>query len=117
MAVEKINIRFDEDELTLGDLEDFEDATGQALFDAIKPVVVRDDEGNVVTDERGRPEKAVKISAKAMKALVWIVLRAERPGFTLDDARAIKVTALEMVDNSESEGNGEGQTGDDAESV
>ena len=97
MSVEKINIRFDEDNLTIGDLEDFEDAVGVPLFDALKQVRQYDDEGNLVTDERGRPVMAVNLTAKAMKGLVWITLRQERPGFSLDDARSVKVTALEWV--------------------
>lgn len=111
MSVEKINIRFDEDNLTLGDLEDFEDAAGVPLFDALKPVPTFDDEGEKVRDEKGRPVMEVKMSAKTLKALVWIVLRAEREGFTLDDARNVKVAALEMVGDE----SGEGQGNDDGE--
>lgn len=109
--MEKVNIKFDEDNLTLGDLEDFEDATGVELFDALKPVTVKDDDGKPVRDEKGRPVQEVQLSAKSLKALVWIVLRAERPGFSLDDARNIKVAALEIVDaGDESEGNDGGES-------
>jgi hypothetical protein len=103
MAVEKINIRFDEDELTLGDLEDFEDTVGVPLFEALKPKPVLDEDGNKVTDEKGRPQMGVELSAKALKGLVWIVLRQERPGFTLEDARNVKVAALEIVGKDDEE--------------
>lgn len=120
MAVEKIEIRFNEDDLTIGDLEDFETVAGASLFDALKPVPVRDEEGNVVKDEKGRPVAETQLSAVALKALVWIVLRQERPGFTLDDARNIKVTALELVtsdDDADAAGNDAGQGSADATSV
>lgn len=116
---EKIAIRFDEDNLTLGDLEDFEDVTGVGMFDALKPVTVRDAEGAIVRDDDGRPVQEVSLTAKALKALVWIVLRSERPGFTLDDARNIKVTEFELVgsDDDESEGNDEAPVTESNESA
>lgn len=107
--MEKVNIKFDEDALTLGDLEDFEDVTGVELFEALKPVPVKDEDGKPVRDEKGRPVQSVQLSAKSLKALVWIVLRAERPGFSLDDARNIKVAALEITDSGD-EGNDVGES-------
>lgn len=108
MAVEKVAIRFDEDALTLGDLEDFEEIVGAPLHEALRPKTQRDEDGEIVRDEKGRPVQEVQMSTKALKALVFIVLRNERPDFTLDDARKIRVSALEMVE-SESEGNDSGQ--------
>ena len=106
MTVEKIKVRFNEDNLSIGDLEDFEDAAGVPLFTALKPVPIRDAEGNVEKDEKGRPVSEVNLSAKALKALVWIVLRDERPGFSLEDARNIKVTALELVESEDATDSG-----------
>lgn len=106
MSVEKIAIRFDEDNLTIGDLEDFEDAVGVGLFEALSPKTVMGPDGKAERDEKGRPVKEVSLTAKALKALVWIVLRGERPGFSLDDARNIKVTALEMVESPDADAEG-----------
>lgn len=110
MSVEKITIKFDEENMTLGDLEDFEDITGVPLFEALKPVNVLDDDGKPVRDEKGRPVQQVNLSAKGMRALVYITLRHERPGFTPEDARNIKVAALEIVDNGDDEGNDVGES-------
>ncbi|MGR6999943.1 hypothetical protein ACU686_20675 [Yinghuangia aomiensis] len=41
--------------------------------------------------------RETRISAKAMKAMVWIVTRRTNPGFTLDDARNVAVTELEWA--------------------
>lgn len=81
--------------MTIGDLEDFEEVTGVPLFDALSPQVVTDTSGNVVRDDKGRPVREMRISAKTMKALVWIVSRRTNPGFSLDDARNVAVTELE----------------------
>jgi hypothetical protein len=109
---DKVALRIDPDALTIGDLEDFEDVTGSSLFDAIKPVQVKDEDGNLVRDEKGRPETEVKLSAKALKALIWIMKRAEEPNFTVDDARNVRVSSLEIVDNGESEPEGNGESGE-----
>ena len=91
-----IELRFDPDALTLGDLEDFETFVGNTIDEVIKPVPVTDDNGNRVFDERGRPEMTTKVPAKALVCLVWLVKRADDPGFTIDDARRVKVSALSM---------------------
>lgn len=80
------SLRVDPDELTIGDLEDFEEAAGVAFEDAF----VAGPDGNV------------KPSLKAIKAIVWVVKRQSDPGFTLDDARNVKLVELEI--GSEAEG-------------
>ncbi len=107
---DKISLRIDPDALTIGDLEDFEDGVGVPLYDALKPVVVKDDEGKVVLDEpdekgRQRPLTEVKISSKALKHLVWIIQRNTNPDFTLTDARNVKVGNLEIVGDDDESGN------------
>lgn len=93
-----MRLTFNENDLTIGDLEDFEAAVGMQISEALRPVTVRDDEGNVVRDpETGRPEQTVSLSAKALKGLVWIAKRQEDPAFTLEDARSVKVTELDIV--------------------
>ena len=73
-------LRLDENELTIGDLEDFESITGQT-FESLRP----GKDGSVAMD------------AKMLKALVFIVKRRADPAFTLDDARDVRVTELEVV--------------------
>lgn len=91
---------FDENELTIGDLEDFEVATGLEMQDALKPVPLKGEDGKPLRDEDGRPEMMVTVTAKILKALVWIANRHENPEFTLEDARNVKVTELEIIRES-----------------
>lgn len=93
---EPIELRFDPDSLTLGDLEDFEAFVGNTIDEVIKPVPVVDDNGDRVFDDRGRPEMTTKVPAKALVCLVWLVKRADDPAFTIADARRVKVSALSM---------------------
>lgn len=106
---ETVALRVDPDALTIGDLEDFEDVVGLPLYDALQPKPVRDANGRKLLDEKGRPEMQTQISTKALKALIWITQRMEKPGFSLDDARAVKVSALELV---AADGQGNGETSD-----
>lgn len=86
------------DALTLGDLEDFEEYVGISLQDAMaeKPVI-DPDTGKPKRDERGRLEKEVQLSTKALIGIVWVVKRHERAEMTLADARNIRVSELEVV--------------------
>lgn len=97
MALEKFTLRIDENEFTIGDLEDFEDVAGVSFMDALKPVPVLDDEGKPVFDEKGRRETTVNFSPTSLKALVWITKRREVPGFSVEDARNVRVAAMEIV--------------------
>jgi hypothetical protein len=107
-----IALRVDPDKLTIGDLEDFEDVTGVPLYEAIEAKPVRDEDGNKVLDEKGRPELQTKISTKALKALIWITQRAENPDFSLEDARNVRISALEIVAaDAGDQGNDEGKRG------
>lgn len=92
---EKFTLSIDENEFTIGDLEDFEDACGQSLMEVLRPKAVLDDDGNKQFDESGRPVTQSEIPLKGLKALIWIVKRREVPGFSLEDARNVKVSALE----------------------
>jgi hypothetical protein len=94
--VETVALRIDPDSLTVGDLEDFEEVVGAPLYDVLQPKPVFED-GKKVLDDDGRPVLETKISSKALKALIWISQRAEKPGFSLEDARNVKVSALELV--------------------
>ncbi|WP_326827361.1 hypothetical protein [Streptomyces sp. NBC_01751] len=94
---ETVALRIDPDVLTIGDLEDFEDVVGVPLYDALQPKPVIGSDGKKVLDEKGRPELQTQMSTKALKALIWITQRIEKPDFSLEDARNVKVSALELV--------------------
>jgi hypothetical protein len=92
-----LRLAINEADLTLGDLEDFEDACGIPLADAVRPIPITDEWGNVVKDDDGRPATIVKLSIKQIKALVWIAGRKTDPTFTLADARDVRVSELEWT--------------------
>ncbi|MEU9975088.1 hypothetical protein [Streptomyces sp. NPDC051014] len=105
-----IALRIDPDVLTIGDLEDFEDVVGAAIYDVLSPRPVIGPDGKKVLDEKGRPELETKIPTKALKALIWISQRAENPSFSLEDARNVRVSALELVGAEDGQGNDEEPT-------
>lgn len=100
---DSVELKFDPDSLTLGDLEDFETYVGNSIDEVIKPVPAVDDDGNRVYDDRGRPEMTTKVPTKALICLVWLVKRADDPGFTIEDARKVRVSALSMSAPDESD--------------
>lgn len=102
--IETVALRVDPDVLTIGDLEDFEDIVGKPLYDVLQPKPVYEN-GKKVLDEKGRPELQTQISTKALKALIFITQRIEKPDFTLDDARRVRVSALELVGAEDGPGN------------
>lgn len=105
--MEKIALNIDPDELTIGDLEDFEDVVGKSVDEVIRPVPVLDVDGNRKFDSKGRPEMTTKVPAKALRALVWIIRRKAEPEFTFEDARNIRVTSLVLTAPSQADqGNG-----------
>lgn len=62
--------------LTLGDIEDFEAASGV-------PMAALQDGGT--------------LPFRAVVALVWVIHRQEQPTFTLDDARRLRMADLESL--------------------
>lgn len=104
------SLTFDENLITIGDLEDFEDATGLTIEEALKPVPVHDDDGkpvrhNCAEDEcdddpckdNGRPVMTVKMRPKVLKGLVWIATRHDDPTFTIEDARNVRISSLNII--------------------
>lgn len=89
------SMKLDANALTVGDLEDFEDFVGKPLDEAVVEKPLRDEvTGKRLTDDAGKPLSEIKIGAKALVALVWLVKRQDIPGFTIDDARKVKVSSL-----------------------
>jgi hypothetical protein len=73
---EQSGLAFDPDDLTIGEMEQFEDVVGQTMTSALS------DPSNM--------------SAKALKAIVWIVNRRTNPEYTLEDAASVKVSSLDV---------------------
>lgn len=71
-------LRFDPEDMTVGDLEDFEEVTGRPLSEVFKG-------GEAAFD------------AKVIKAMVWIAFRRDDPEFSLDDARNVKVSEIDIA--------------------
>ncbi len=75
-----MKLQFSEADLTVGDLEDIEDYTGQ-------PFTGLNVDGNGNTN----------LSAKMLTALIWVTQRHEDPEFTVEQARQVKVTEIEVA--------------------
>lgn len=89
-------LKFSPDDLTVGDMEDFEEIVGEPLDVALSERAVLMPNGEIEKDEKGRPVKRVQLNAKALKALIYIVKRADNPDFTLADARGVKVSEIDL---------------------
>ena len=68
------------DDLTVGDIEDFEAACGLDFFSLVKAGGKLD------------------IPIRALAPLIWITERKSNPEFTLADARSVKMTEIEAPD-------------------
>jgi len=104
-------LRFDPDDLTLGELEEFETATGKPLDEVMSEQPVVGADGKPVRDKRGRPLQQVRMTMKEVIALMWLIRRRDEPGFTLEDARKLRVAdlnELELVQNGDPKANGHG---------
>ena len=97
-------LKLDPEDLSIGDLEDFEDITGQSLTEALKARPVIDSDGNRMFDEKGRPLSEAQLSAKVIKALVFVTKRRDNPAFTLEDARHVRISELKFSE-ADVEGN------------
>ncbi len=79
-----MKITLDPDKVTLGDLEDFEDASGQDLDRVLASV----DESGAVQNMR----------MKTVLALVWVFGRKTDPSLTLDQVRAWPMSELDGLE-------------------
>ena len=70
-----MGFKIDVNELTIGDIEELETLVGKPF-------------GEIFADGN--------LSAKAMAAIVYVVKRRDEPGFTLDDARTMKLGEIEF---------------------
>jgi hypothetical protein len=119
---EKLKISMNMDDLTFGDLEEFENVTGLVMSDAVKTEIVRDPKTGMPVadpdDPKGRPLTETKMSAKAMLGLVYLSMKHDDPNTTLDSVRNIKLSDVDMQlsENNENEdGVSEGKDETDSE--
>lgn len=78
-----MQVNIDPQSLTLGDLEDWEAATG------------KDSAGLLAKFDKGG-FSLQDLSVRELTVLVWISARKDDPGLTLDDVRASKLVDLEL---------------------
>lgn len=86
-------LRFNENDLNVGDLEDFEEIVGASWTDTVKQTPLKDDEGKHVFKD-GKPLMELKMPAKAVKAFVYIMKRKSDPDFTIEQARNVTMGEL-----------------------
>lgn len=70
------------DALTFGDMEDFESYTGQPLMDTFSKI--------------GNDGSLTGLGAKAVVGIVWICGRVSNPDFTVEEARKVRMTEIEI---------------------
>ncbi len=97
VKVRKVSLRLDLNDLTIGDLEDFGEATGTALDDAMRPRKLRDGDGDLILDDDGKPQWVTMPTPTTLRALVWLAQRKTDPDFTYDDARDVLVAELNLT--------------------
>lgn len=97
---EKVKVSMDMDELTFEELEDFEDATGLVMSEAIKTVIVRDPKTNRAIadpdDPKGRPLKEVRMKSIAMRGLVWIALKRDNPEISFEEVKKMRPADIDF---------------------
>lgn len=97
MAKEKLSLNIDD--MTLGDMDDFERATGMLISEAFKESFVLDENGRKVPDPddpKGRPLKQVEMPTRALIGMIWIAKRKEQAGLTIEDVRSYRLSEFEL---------------------
>ncbi len=87
------------EDLTLGDMELFEEATGQDLFETLKAVPDVDPEtGMPIPDPAnpGRPLMTVKVNTKALLGLIYVVLKKDQPDITIEEVKKLKISDFDF---------------------
>lgn len=78
-----MKLTLDPNKITVGDIEDFEEATGSGLMEMVSKLSV-----DGMTEMRGRD----------IKALIWIARRQDDPSFTLEQTRAVTLGELQGME-------------------
>ncbi len=88
------------DDLTFGEMEQFEDVTGLIMSDAVRTEIVRDPKTGMPLpdpdDPKGRPLKETKMGVKAMMGMVYIAMHRDDKTVTFDDVRNIKLSEVDL---------------------
>lgn len=88
------------DDLTLEDMELFEEATGQDILEALKPRPVIDETtGMPVKDEndpKGRPLMEARVTSRVFVGLVYIALHRDNPDITLAEVKKTKLSEIDL---------------------
>lgn len=100
MSTEKTRLRLSMDDLTLGDMELFEEATGRDIMDVLKPRPVLDEvTGRPVpdpNDDKGRPLLQAQVTSKAFVGLVFLALRKDNPNLTIEEVKAMRISDIDF---------------------
>lgn len=96
VAVQGTVLAINPDDLTLGEMEEFEELSGRPLAKMLQGDIVKGEDGRPVLGKDGKPTREVDVRTKDLIALVFLAKRREDPAFTLDDARRIKVSELQL---------------------
>ena len=98
--MEKTKLRLSVDDLTLGDMEEFETATGRDIMDVLKPQPVIDEStGRPVPDPddpKGRPLMAARVTSKAFVGLVYLALKRDNPSLTIAEVKAMRLSDIDF---------------------
>lgn len=88
------------DDLTLEDMELFEEATGQDILEALKPRPVIDDTTGMPVkdpdDSKGRPLMEARVTSRVFVGLVYIARHRENPDITLKEVKATKLSEIDL---------------------
>ncbi len=116
MAKHKVTLVLDD--LTMEDVEAFEDATGLSLYDELAPKPVIDQKTGMPVkdpdDDKGRPLLRAKLSARAHIGLIYLGLRRHDPSVDFDNVRRMRIKDIDfdLQSGDDSPLDETGQTGD-----
>lgn len=93
-------LRLSMDDLTLGEMELFEEATGKDILEELKPKPVIDETtGRPVKDPddpKGRPLMEARVTSKSFIGLVYIALKRDNSSLTLADVKAMPLRDIDF---------------------
>lgn len=96
VAIQGSVLAINPDDLTLGEMEEFEELSGRPLAKLLQGDIVKGDDGRPILGKDGKPMREIDPRVKDMIALVFLAKRREDPAFTIEDARQIKVSELQL---------------------
>jgi len=97
---EKMKIDLDQDQMTLGDLETFEEVTGMTFSSALKKVPVIGPDGVQEKDPdpaaKGAGLFRIEMASKGLLAMVYISLKRDNPDVTMEYVRSLKLGEIDF---------------------